>query len=185
LSSRYFGIVCLLVSWSAPVEALHLVSGAGRLFSTSCRYAIASVSRQRSERREHLDRGGQVGVGGETIEVRVVVEDRRAVVLGDRGGEVVERADAEVLVRRAKLLLQLDRSAFGTRSSASGTPAGTLERQACAATLTWSPASGTGDLNGVQWPLRKYRNRAGRRCAAPPASRSARRRGGDDAHPDG
>jgi hypothetical protein len=27
----------LLVSWAAPVEALHLVSGAGRRFSTSCR----------------------------------------------------------------------------------------------------------------------------------------------------
>jgi hypothetical protein len=25
------------VSWTAPVEALHLVSGAGRRFSTSCR----------------------------------------------------------------------------------------------------------------------------------------------------
>jgi hypothetical protein len=34
LRSRYFAMVGLLVSWAAPVAALHLVSGAGQSFST-------------------------------------------------------------------------------------------------------------------------------------------------------
>src|SRR3954452_12504340 len=30
-------VILLVVSWAAPLVALHLVSGAGRRFSTSCR----------------------------------------------------------------------------------------------------------------------------------------------------
>ena len=50
---------------------------------------------------------------GEALEVRVVVEDRGSVVLGDGGDEVVERRNAEMLVRGTQLVLQFGRAALG------------------------------------------------------------------------
>jgi len=70
--------------------------------------------RQRTEGGERLDNCGQVGVGAKTLEVRVVVEDRRTVVLGDRGSEVIQRRNAQVLMRGAELVLQIGGSAFRT-----------------------------------------------------------------------
>jgi hypothetical protein len=58
-------------------------------------------------------RDGEVGVRGEALEVGVVMQDRRSVVLGDRGDEVVERRNAEVLVSGAQLLLQIGGAALG------------------------------------------------------------------------
>lgn len=71
-------------------------------------------SRQRSKWGKRFDGRGQVGVGREKLEVRVVVENRRSVIFGDRGSEVIDGGNAQVLVRGAKLILQLDRSPFGT-----------------------------------------------------------------------
>jgi len=70
--------------------------------------------RQGTEGGERLDGCGQVGVGGKTLEVGVVVEDRRIVVLSDRGSEVVQRRNAQVLMRGAELVLQIDGSVLRT-----------------------------------------------------------------------
>ncbi len=51
-------------------------------------------------------------MGGKTLEVRLVVEDRGTVVLSDRGSKVIQRGNAKVLMRGAKLVLQIDGSAF-------------------------------------------------------------------------
>jgi len=69
---------------------------------------------QRTEWGERLDDRGQVGMGAKALEVRVVVEDRGTVVLGDRGSKKIQSRDAQVLMRGAELVLQIDRSALRT-----------------------------------------------------------------------
>jgi hypothetical protein len=48
------------------------------------------VVRERAERSERFDGRGEIGVGGEAVEVGVVAQDRRAVVFCDGGDQVVE-----------------------------------------------------------------------------------------------
>lgn len=55
-----------------------------------CSTALRAVVRERAERSERFDGRGEVGVGGEAVEVGVVAQDRRAVVFCDGGDQVVE-----------------------------------------------------------------------------------------------
>lgn len=52
-------------------------------------------------------------MGSKSIEVTVVVQQRRVVVFGDRGDQVIRRWDAEMLVSGAALGLEVGRAPFG------------------------------------------------------------------------
>ncbi|MEA2494442.1 MAG: hypothetical protein QOJ29_2353, partial [Thermoleophilaceae bacterium] len=77
-------------------------------------HSLEHGSRKRSQRREGLYWRGKVSVLGQAIEVAVVVDQRDAVMLGDRRDQVVEGWDAEMLVRFPQLHLEVGRSTFGT-----------------------------------------------------------------------
>jgi hypothetical protein len=74
---------------------------------------IRTLLPQRAGRGERLDGRAQIGVGRETLEIGVVVQQYRSVVLCDGRDQAVKRWDAEMLMNCAELALELARSSFG------------------------------------------------------------------------